>query len=264
MTTFWRLLAGLFVFALVMPAGAARISLEEKLEILVQSYPDHVTRVENNHLIMTDGTKIIIDDGQEKTHQQKLSDPDIEDMLSQNYSLNSCYHGATETNFDPGRIRVDAFFRSVYGTSSQAVSEVIVPVNWFGQGVRVTRIKGVNNALKKVAGDLIQLDPNLRKYFAVTAGTFNWRQISGTNRMSVHSFAAAIDINVEYGDYWRWAGGKPGNVPNYKNQIPMEVVEIFERHGFIWGGKWYHFDTIHFEYRPELIRIAHLASERGC
>jgi hypothetical protein len=28
-------------------------------------------------------------------------------------------------------------------------------------------------------------------------------------------------------------------------------VEIFERHGFIWGGKWGHFDTMHFEYRPE-------------
>jgi peptidoglycan L-alanyl-D-glutamate endopeptidase CwlK len=30
-------------------------------------------------------------------------------------------------------------------------------------------------------------------------------------------------------------------------------VTIFENHGFIWGGKWYHFDTMHFEYRPELL-----------
>jgi hypothetical protein len=30
-------------------------------------------------------------------------------------------------------------------------------------------------------------------------------------------------------------------------------VDIFERHGFIWGGKWGHFDTMHFEYRPELL-----------
>jgi hypothetical protein len=29
-------------------------------------------------------------------------------------------------------------------------------------------------------------------------------------------------------------------------------VAVFEREGFIWGGKWYHFDPIHFEYRPEL------------
>ena len=37
------------------------------------------------------------------------------------------------------------------------------------------------------------------------------------------------------------------------NRIPYEIVEIFERHGFIWGGRWYHFDTMHFEYRPELL-----------
>jgi hypothetical protein len=30
-------------------------------------------------------------------------------------------------------------------------------------------------------------------------------------------------------------------------------VEVFERHGFIWGGKWNHYDTMHFEYRPELL-----------
>ena len=40
----------------------------------------------------------------------------------------------------------------------------------------------------------------------------------------------------------------------YKNRIPHRIVEIFERHGFIWGGKWYHYDTMHFEYRPELLR----------
>ena len=37
------------------------------------------------------------------------------------------------------------------------------------------------------------------------------------------------------------------------NQIPIQIVRIFEKHGFIWGGFWYHFDTMHFEYRPELL-----------
>ena len=31
------------------------------------------------------------------------------------------------------------------------------------------------------------------------------------------------------------------------------IVDVFERNGFIWGGKWYHYDTMHFEYRPELL-----------
>jgi hypothetical protein len=38
--------------------------------------------------------------------------------------------------------------------------------------------------------------------------------------------------------------------------MPREIVEIFERHGFIWGGKWYHYGTMHFGYRPELIALA--------
>ena len=41
--------------------------------------------------------------------------------------------------------------------------------------------------------------------------------------------------------------------PAYKNRIPMEIVRIFEKHGFIWGGRWSHYDTMHFEYRPELL-----------
>ncbi len=43
-----------------------------------------------------------------------------------------------------------------------------------------------------------------------------------------------------------------GSYP-FKNRIPAEIVAIFEKHGFIWGGRWYHYDTMHFEYRPELI-----------
>jgi len=42
----------------------------------------------------------------------------------------------------------------------------------------------------------------------------------------------------------------------FKNELPWEIVRIFEAHGFIWGGKWYHYDTMHFEYRPELIGAA--------
>ena len=30
-------------------------------------------------------------------------------------------------------------------------------------------------------------------------------------------------------------------------------MEVFERNNFIWGGKWGHFDILHFEYRPEII-----------
>ena len=71
----------------------------------------------------------------------------------------------------------------------------------------------------------------------------------------MHGYAAAIDINVHYSDYWLWTQQKTGQFP-WINRIPPQIVEVFERHGFIWGGKWYPFDTMHFEYRPELINLA--------
>ncbi|WP_269843492.1 M15 family metallopeptidase [Campylobacter pinnipediorum] len=34
--------------------------------------------------------------------------------------------------------------------------------------------------------------------------TFKYRNIAGTNRLSTHSYAIAIDINVKSSNYWRW------------------------------------------------------------
>ena len=71
----------------------------------------------------------------------------------------------------------------------------------------------------------------------------------------MHSYGSAIDINVQFSDYWLWTLKKSGQF-TWTNRIPLEIVDVFERHGFIWGGKWFHFDTMHFEYRPELIGLA--------
>ena len=96
------------------------------------------------------------------------------------------------------------------------------------------------------------------RFFDQPGGSFNWRNIGGTKRLSAHSFGIAIDINSTLGGYWRWAGAKSGAVGEYRNKVPPEMVEIFERRGFIWGGKWHHYDGMHFEYRPELILYSRL------
>jgi hypothetical protein len=108
----------------------------------------------------------------------------------------------------------------------------------------------VASKLKAVERELAKI-PNIRKYLRPIGGTFKWRKIAGTSRMSVHSFGAAIDINVKYSAYWRWNKGKY----RYQNKIPLSIVKVFEKHGFIWGGRWYHYDTMHFEYRPELLNM---------
>ena len=94
----------------------------------------------------------------------------------------------------------------------------------------------------------IELLPAEIKRFAHTsAGAFNCRTVKDTGKRSMHAYGAAIDLNTKFADYWLW------NKAGYRNRIPFEIVAIFERHGFIWGGKWGHFDTMHFEYRPELL-----------
>ncbi|KRP88457.1 hypothetical protein AOQ73_28865 [Bradyrhizobium pachyrhizi] len=67
--------------------------------------------------------------------------------------------------------------------------------------------------------------------------------------MSMHGYAAAIDLNLKVRDDRLWAG-KGKTIP-CNNWMPREIVDIFERHGFIWGGKCCHYDTMHFEHRPD-------------
>ena len=116
-------------------------------------------------------------------------------------------------------------------------------------------MNGVDRKLAEVVKDLEQLPANMTQYLVPSAGTYNCRTIVNTTRLSVHAFAAAIDINTKFTDYWEWSKGKGGPL-TWRNRIPDAIGEIFERHGFIWGAKWYHFDTMHFEYRPEIIALA--------
>jgi|SRR5258708_24821012 len=80
---------------------------------------------------------------------------------------------------------------------------------------------------------------------------------AGTRRLSNHSFATAIDLSVNKSAYWR--SDAPSKLATFsRKNWPVEIIQAFEQHGFIWGGKWRHYDTMHFEYRPELIAYAHL------
>ncbi|MBN1835213.1 MAG: M15 family metallopeptidase, partial [Spirochaetales bacterium] len=93
---------------------------------------------------------------------------------------------------------------------------------------------------------------------------YNWRAIAGTRSRSYHSYGIAIDlVPKSYGGlyaYWRWALPHERqwySLPYEKRwMVPQPIVHAFEEQGFIWGGKWFFFDTMHFEYRPELLLLA--------
>lgn len=251
----------LAIFASSVPAQA--LTLPEKLDLLVASYPDAIAGHRDNKLIMRDGgPDIVIDDGKAKSHETMVQGGDIEDQLSQLYEAGPCAPKPPKDS-DPGRIRSEALMKRLYGESAKAVRAQLAPVDWFGETLMVTKAQGVDRALKAIADDLAR-DPTLKAYLTPSAGTFNWRKVAGQPNLSVHSFGAAVDINTAYADYWLWAGGKPGKPGAWRNRYPMDIVEIFERHGFIWGGRWYHFDTMHFEYRPEMIAIGRAAGVAAC
>jgi len=214
---------------------------------LVNSY-NSIKGCENNYIIMQNGQRFIYDDGRKKSFNELLNSPDIEDMFKFKYPRG--WVKGLPKNYDPGRIRYERLFRAIYGNSASEVRRNLTYIRWVdGKNILVTKKEGVANALRAVARELKSLPPHYKKYLAPIGGTFKWRRIAGTNRLSVHSFGAAIDINVKYSAYWRWSKG----AYRYQNKIPKAIVDIFERHGFIWGGKWYHYDTMHFEYRPELL-----------
>ena len=242
---------------------AKNLTLAEKIDILVKSYPDTLNAGSEKGVGFIRHAQILeVDDGVKRDHFQMLEAGDIEDSLQQIYPAGAC-ETRPAVNSDPGRIRSEELMKLMYGGSKQEVARNLVPVKWFGETLQVTSVNGVDKALEAVHDELVS-HPELKKYLTPSAGVFNFRKVAGQKNLSVHSFGAAIDLNTKFADYWVWSKGKPGNVPVYKNKFPMEIVDIFEKHGFIWGGRWYHYDTMHFEYRPELLEIAKRAGVSAC
>lgn len=100
--------------------------------------------------------------------------------------------------------------------------------------------------------------------------SFQYREIAGSGNLSQHSWGLAVDfVPTSYDGraaYWRWSRALDRDgwhrIPMERRwSPPQRVVEIFERHGFIWGGKWAHFDAMHFEYRPEILLYSRLAEQ---
>jgi D-alanyl-D-alanine carboxypeptidase len=67
------------------------------------------------------------------------------------------------------------------------------------------------------------------------AGCYYPRFIAGTSTLSNHSFGLAMDFNV------------PGNQRGTPGEMDRDVVSIFKKWGFAWGGDWNYTDPMHFE-----------------
>jgi hypothetical protein len=234
-----------------------KVNMKRDLLCLMLAYPEYITNIEQNNgyvfLIMNSGKKLIYDDKKQKNTQEKLANPDVQDTLDQLYPLTDIKK-IMLTDFDPGRCRNYGLLSEIYGTSRQTIESQLTKVNVCYHNYQFNSSSGAASSLQSVMNQLLPMSEkssNIRKCLFPCSGTFNYRVISGTGRLSPHSYGIAIDLASDKRDYWKWASKEAGEkrLASYSN----ELVKVFEDNNFVWGGKWSHFDILHFEYRPEII-----------
>lgn len=242
--------------AVVLLFGASAASFAASMDDLMRAYPDALAGFDGSNLLWRDGTRMPVDDGRpEKDMEEQLRNGSIRDQLRLPYPAGASLLPPPQQ--DPGRVRNRALFDKMYGdckagqVAPKLVAVVWLPNTW-GHVLRITSVNGVDRELAAISRELDELPAEDKKYLYPLGGTYACRPVADTGQTSMHAWGAAIDINPAFSDYWLWRRSGGSN-PAYVNRIPSEIVAVFERHGFIWGGRWAHYDTMHFEYRPELL-----------
>ena len=173
--------------------------------------------------------------------------------------------GTSEARLDR-RDSNHAFQAILYGgLERQEIESHLERIDFLGKRITIHR---------DIAPALRRIDAEIRKWDGANAfiasldsiDGYSWRPIAGTQRMSYHSLGLAIDIQPKSlggkAIYWLWEMGRTKDwmlVPLEKRwNPPDELIGLFEREGFIWGGKWPVYDNMHFEYRPELHEFSRL------
>lgn len=232
------------------------------LSCLLAAYPEFLKSSSVANAVQSRQGEVFVFDASLPTqsHQWRLDHADLKSQLEQAYPREPLAEPPA-VDFDPGRLRSAPFFERMYGKTLSQVQEHMVSVHWAPCKCRIqfSKRNGAAAALEKVGQALVDR-PELQIYVSRPLGSLNWRSIQGTQRRSMHAYGVAVDFHLPKSvhHYWQWSGCKSGTACPYpaavlKDERLQEVVKVFESHGFIWGGKWHHFDTVHFEFRPELI-----------
>ncbi len=157
-----------------------------------------------------------------------------------------------------------AFRAALYGSSSRGGAEKrLAKTTLFGKRVNVHgRIVDALGKVDRAVREAAESDQEVAAFLngIGSIGGYNWREIRGTSRRSFHSWGLAVDIQpARLGGkitFWEWERERNPDwmlAPLERRWMPpKKVVQAFEKEGFAWGGKWDFYDTMHFEYRPEL------------
>jgi len=136
-------------------------------------------------------------------------------------------------------------------------------------GVKMLVHSHIKPLLDKIAEQIYteaETDPSINEWIAELmtsppTSSWNWRNIRGaSSSRSNHAYGIAIDLapreyNGRY-TFWQWHWHAAVTLTDEIFYLPpKKVINIFEEHGFLWGGNWDLYDTMHFEYRPEILLL---------
>ena len=112
------------------------------------------------------------------------------------------------------------------------------------------------NEIKKIDFPIFKME-TIDKYdnndeksvVANNSSAYNFRFVSGTNKLSDHSIGLAIDINPVQNPWIHTSAlNKFEYKPGEKGTIEKgaDIIKIFEKYGWSWGGNWKNPDYQHF------------------
>lgn len=222
----------------------------------LKGYPNLITSANEKEIVLKDGTRFPYHtDTPKGSWDEKINNADLATQLEQSYDAGG-YETPPPYLFSPGRLRYQPFFQALYGKDQKAIEKNLVRITWptlkGSIKLPVNKVDGVDKKLFRIGQEIAKL-PKKDRIWAEGATTYCYRVIKDTDRLSMHSYGIAIDLAPNTTQYWKDEAPNETDRIGYKNTMPLSIVRIFEKHGFIWGGRWYHYDTMHFEYRPELL-----------
>jgi hypothetical protein len=262
---------------------------QQVMEALGAAYPDRIERVEFSNgdwTVIMRGTRYYYAEGRLLPEELRATAADYSPLPFYNYVAElpvwrapSAEEAARFRSMGENRSRNPIkrsphFFDALWQARTKEESERrIQPLDFLGSSVKVH--EGIHGELKRVEAIILaaaRTDPQVRAWVngISTMEGWNWRTIADIQSRSYHAYGVAIDILPKSlggkETYWIWAArNKPEwwNIP-YSDRFhpPAAVIKAFESCGFIWGGKWLFFDTMHFEYRPEILLLSAMPLQR--
>jgi len=155
----------------------------------------------------------------------------------------------------PGKADINAFYGNPDANndgaadidwSAKHLTTIVAPYLMFYAGKQVKNItvnRGCADSLLRcltAIGEEFGAQDRARYQLDQFGGVYNFRKKRGGGGLSIHSWAAAIDLAPAINGFRVKYGSQP-------NMMPKAVVDIFAAESWVWGGPWSNADAMHFQ-----------------